>query len=80
VRSGPPPIDKGLETVSEIQLTDYRDKNGARIRATPGLFALNEEISVLIRLCGGGGEDSNSMTVALDHIPQPWKCLVTNVY
>ncbi len=46
--------DKGLETVPEIQLTDYRDKKRARIRATPGLFALNEEISVLIRLCGGG--------------------------
>jgi hypothetical protein len=32
---------------------DHRDKKRARIRATPGLFAPNEEISVLIRLCGG---------------------------
>jgi hypothetical protein len=38
-----------------VQLTDYRDKIRARIPLVRGLFARNEEIYALTRLCGGPG-------------------------
>jgi hypothetical protein len=47
--------DKGLKSVSEIQVKDYRDKMGARIPPVRRLFALNEEISALTRLVVGLG-------------------------
>ena len=45
--------DKGAETAPEIQSTARRDKMRARIPASSGLFAMNREISVRLRLRGG---------------------------
>jgi hypothetical protein len=45
--------DKDPETAPAIQWADCRDKMRARIAASSGLFALNREISVRARLCGG---------------------------
>src|SRR5207302_3578950 len=47
--------DKGAETAPEIPSTHCRDKMRARIPASSGLFALNREISVCVRLRGGPG-------------------------
>jgi hypothetical protein len=44
----------GAETAPEIQSTACRDKMRARIPAGSGLFAMNREISVCVRLHGGG--------------------------
>ena len=45
----------GAETAPEIQSTGCRDKMRARILAGSGLFAMNREISVCVRLHGGPG-------------------------
>jgi hypothetical protein len=45
--------DKDPETAPAIQWADCRDKMRARTAASSGLFALNREISVCVRLRGG---------------------------
>jgi hypothetical protein len=52
--------DKGRERALEIQSTDCGDKTRARIPASSGLFALNREISVCVRLRGGAGRTRTS--------------------
>ena len=51
--------DKGAETAPEIQSTACRDKMRAQIPASSGLFAMNREISVRLRLRGGAERNSN---------------------
>jgi hypothetical protein len=52
--------DKDPETGPAIQSADCRDKMRARIAASSGLFALNREISVCVRLRGGAGRTRTS--------------------
>jgi hypothetical protein len=59
--------DKGPKTTPEIQSTACKDKTRARIPASSGLFALNQEISVCAGLRGGAGRTrtSNQMIMRL---------------
>src|SRR4029077_10736980 len=52
--------DKDPETAPAIQWADCRDKMRARPAAMSGLFALNREISVCVRLRGGVGRTRTS--------------------
>jgi hypothetical protein len=52
--------DKDPETAPAIQWADCRDKMRARTAASSGLLALNREISVCVRLRGGGRSRSRT--------------------
>jgi hypothetical protein len=52
--------DKGLQSPPPNPINRLQRQMRARIPVVRGLFALNEEISVLTRLCGGAGRTRTS--------------------
>jgi hypothetical protein len=60
--------DKGAETATDTQSPACRDKMRRRIPASSGLFAMNREISVCVRLRGGAGRTRTSNQTIISRV------------